>query len=462
MRVKEIVKVTQGELIAGDRNKDIDLSKVSTDSRSINKGDLFIALSGPNFSGSDFAQDAFRKGAIGVLAERYERPEKSGKRIVIKVKDATKALQDIARAHRRAFDIPVIAVTGSNGKTTVKEMIASVLSARYNVLKNEGTKNNHIGVPQTLLRLTKAHEVCVLELGTNHKGEIAALSGIARPTGAVMTNIGPSHLEFLSDLDGVFEEKKDLLRSLDTKRAIAVLNGDDEYLSNIEDKGLTIIRYGLGEYNDVSAKVLSSEVGRMRFLFNGREEFELKALGVHNVYNALAAIAVGYAFGLGAKTIRKALAGYRPEAMRLDPLRVNGIDIINDAYNSNPLSMKTALDAIQSYPARARWVVAGDMLELGESAEHFHRAAGELIAESGIAGLVTFGALSKHMLSRAGERGMDRHNLWHCSSHDEIVDILKRVTRQGDLVLVKGSRGMKLEKVIEKFKGPGARGQGPG
>jgi UDP-N-acetylmuramyl pentapeptide synthase len=208
MKVKEIVSVTGGKLLSGSPETDIDLSKISTDSRTIKKGEFFLALSGPNFSGSDFVKDALKKDALGAIAENVSMSDAGGSKVLIKVKNGTKALQDIAACHREKFAIPVICVTGSNGKTTVKDMTAAILSTYYNVLKNEGTKNNHIGVPQTLLKLQPDHDMCVLELGTNHRGEIKALAAIARPTIVVLTNIGASHLEFLKDLKGVYEEKK--------------------------------------------------------------------------------------------------------------------------------------------------------------------------------------------------------------------------------------------------------------
>jgi UDP-N-acetylmuramoyl-tripeptide--D-alanyl-D-alanine ligase len=368
----------------------------------------------------------------------------------MQVKDSTKALQAIAASHRSNFKIPVICVTGSNGKTTVKDMIGSALSAKYNVLKNEGTKNNHIGVPQTLLKLKDDHDACVLELGTNHRGEIKALADIAKPDIAVITNVGPSHLEFLEDLEGVYEEKSQILGSLG-RRGFAVLNGDDEFLSRIE--GARIIKYGFKPQNDIRAEIRPLNGARIGFLVNGRDLFQLNLFGAHNVYNALAAIAVSLTLGVGNKAIGKALAAHRPASMRLDRLVINGVEIINDSYNSNPLSMKAALQAIRDYPARARWVVSGDMLELGADAARLHEMIGELVATCAVEGLLTFGELSKHTISGAMKCGMDKGSLWHCESHGEIAGILRKVVKEGDLVLVKGSRSMRMESVIEKFKG---------
>ena len=448
MKVSQILAVTAGRLIAGSPARDIDLARISTDTRTMKKGDLFLALSGPNFCGTDFAEEALRKGAIGAIVERRIRPRGPGK-VVIQVRDATAALQAIAAAHRSSFAIPVVCVTGSNGKTTVKDMIAAVLSVKYCVLSNEGTKNNHIGVPQTLLKLTARHEVCVLELGTNHRGEIRSLARLAKPDIAVITNIGPSHLEFLGDLEGVCREKRQLVSSLG-RQGVAVLNGDDPFLAKIKSR--TVVRYGFGKHNDIRGRILAADRRKIDLIVNGRDRFRLFLVGSHNAHNALAAMAVARLLDLDTSAIRRGLAGYRPTRMRLAPLTVKGVRILNDAYNSNPLSMATALEAIRQYPARERWVVSGDMLELGTEALRFHEMAGERAARSAIRGLLTFGDLSKYTLAGARKKGMDGRSLWHCSSHGEIAAILKKVVKEGDVVLVKGSRGMRMEKVIEEFK----------
>jgi UDP-N-acetylmuramoyl-tripeptide--D-alanyl-D-alanine ligase len=450
MKIKEILKVTRGKLVSGDPGTDIDLAKICTDSRAIGKGEFFLALKGPNFDGADFLEEVFKKGATGAIITKRPGQRPVFGKILIQVEDTTKALQHIARHHRMKFNIPVIGVTGSSGKTTVKEMIWTALSSKYNVLKNEGTKNNHIGVPQTLLKLNSCHDICVLELGTNHRGEIRLLSKIARPTAAVITVIGPSHLEFLNDLEGVFEAKKEILEHLADDGLLA-LNGDDEFLTRIKNARFNIKRFGLEPANDYRATRLAVKNGRIKFLVNGKDRFELKLLGSHNVYNALAAIAVASHFGVGYALLKKSLAAHKPSHLRLNLDRVNGIDVINDSYNSNPLSMKFALEALKIYPANAKWVVSGDMLELGKKSRHFHEALGSLIADCGAMGLLALGKYSKFTVSQAKKDGMESSRVWHCKDHDEIAGILRRVARKGDAILIKGSRGMKLEKVVEKL-----------
>lgn len=454
MKVKEIVKVTAGRLLSGDPGREIDLAKVSTDSRSVKKGEFFIALKGANFNGDSFTGEALCRGAIGaVTALRFTGRDLQLKgKVIIQVKDTTKALQDIASAHRKKFKIPVIAITGSNGKTTVKDMAAAVLSGRYNVLKTEGTKNNHIGLPQTLLKLNKTHGACVVELGTNHKGEIRQLCRIASPDIAVITNVGPSHLQFLQDLEGVYKAKIEILDSFKNKRGILVLNGDDKYLARIKEKNFRIVRFGFDGGDDYAAEILGTGKDKISFSVNSKEIFAINSLGIHNVYNALAAIAIARLMKVPYASIERSLAKFRPVGMRMASDNVRGIDIINDSYNSNPLSMSAALEVLETYPAFSRWVVFGDMLELGRESEYFHRMAGVLVAKSGADGLLTFGKDSKYALAEAGASGMHKDNLWHCRDHAQAARILKKIAAKGDVILVKGSRGMKMEKVIEELK----------
>jgi UDP-N-acetylmuramoyl-tripeptide--D-alanyl-D-alanine ligase len=467
VKISEILKVTKGRLLSGDPQGDIDPASISTDSRTICPGEFFLPLKGVNFNGEEYIESAFKKGAIGAFttqcavsrirprlwrdpAKHEARPAGRGtrrERVVIQVKNTTDALGEMARWNRLQFRVPVIGVTGSNGKTTTKDMIAKVLSSKFNVLKNEGTRNNRIGVGMTLLKLNSSHHVCVIEMGTNHRGEIRLLAGIAMPTIAVITNIGPSHLKFLKDLKGVFNAKREIFEVL-KKNSLVLLNGDDEYLSTVKGKRLKIMRFGFNENNDFRASGFSSGVNGIRFILNGRSRFELNLLGAHNIYNALGAIAAAYNFDISYPCTKKALLEYSPPHMRLNVKRVGGVTVINDAYNSNPLSMKSALEALKDFPGRSRWIVSADMLELGEREKEFHGLVGETIAKSGFDGLITFGDLSMHTSSRALECGMGRDRVWHCSSRGEAADILNRYAKKGDCILVKGSRSMKMEEVV--------------
>lgn len=449
--LNEIAKIVDGTIHGKVGNFKIDPARISTDTRVLKRGDLFLALSGPNYDGNNFVNDAFRKGALGAIASRDVHVP-SGK-FVIQVKDTVAALQKIAAYHRSHFRIPVIAVTGSNGKTTVKDMIWTVLSSKYNVMRSEGTKNNHIGVPQAILKLNDRHDVCVLELGTNHKGEIRALGMIACPTIVVVTNIGQSHLESLGSLEGVFAEKREIFETFDKRVCgTAFLNGDDSFLGCVKGRSFKVVKFGMGENNDLRAAITANGCSSIDFSVNGRDHYSVKLLGRHNIYNAIAAIAVGRELGINAASIKRSLSGFKPVGMRLNLKSVNGFHIINDTYNSNPLSMEKALEVIKSFPAISRWVVSGDMLELGSVAAKSHKAVGDMVAASEVKGLLTIGELSRHTFDRARKRGINKEMSWHCSTHDEIVAILRMVIGKGDVVLIKGSRGMQMERIAEKLE----------
>jgi UDP-N-acetylmuramoyl-tripeptide--D-alanyl-D-alanine ligase len=465
MKVREIVGAAGGKLVSGAQDLDVAPSRFSTDSRTIKKGDLFVAIEGPNFDGNDFLDDAFRKGAIGAIVSRsardaFRRDKRPGRekrpdherRVIIRVKDTTRAYGAIAHYHRMQFRIPLIAVTGSNGKTTTKDMIWHILSGRYNVLKNEGTRNNHIGLPQTLLALKEATDIAVVELGMNHMGELAYLGTIAEPSIAVLTNIGPSHLEHLGSLGNVFKAKTELLRSLPAG-AVAVLNGDDELLSRYRTTRLKAVTFGFGRNHDFRASHVKLVGRRWAFLVNGRHPFELNMLGRHNIYNALAAIAVSAHFVRDFSYMRERLLTFKADEMRLRIKRLSGVEFMNDAYNSNPLSMKCALSALLDYGTKGRrFVVSGDMLELGRAAKEYHARTGELIAKSKVDFLFTVGRLSQQTARAALRAGMKEENVKRCMTHEDAALLLKRMARPRDVVLVKGSRAMQMEKVIERFE----------
>lgn len=436
--------------MCGDANLEITPDRISTDTRTISRGDLFVALSGHNFDGNAFVVSALEKGALGAIVSRAPSRASCRGKLLIKVKDTTKAYQELASRHRKAFALPVVAVTGSNGKTTVKDMAWTVLSGKYNVLRSDGTKNNHIGVPQTLLGLTENHQACVIEIGTNHEGEIAALSRLAAPTIAVITNIGPSHLESFGDLEGVFRAKTEILASMG-KSGIVIINGDDEYLARIKPGPYRIFSYGFGGANDINAKLLRSAGGFVELTVEGKERYALNVLGRHNAYNALAAITVGRILGVGYKRIRQALSDYKPTERRMALKKINGVTVIDDSYNSNPLSMSTAIESIRRYPARERWVVTGDMMELGKMSKRFHEDVGDLIVKAGVNGLLTIGELSRSTYRKAVDAGMEKSRARHCSTHEEAAMYLKRFVRPGDLVLVKGSRAMRMEEVLKEL-----------
>ncbi len=349
------------------------------------------------------------------------------------------------------FNVPVIAVTGSTGKTTVKEIISHILSRKYNVLKNEGTKNNLIGLPLILLKLNKKHEVSVLEMGANHLKEIKRLSEIARPTIGVLTNIGPSHLAFFKNIHNVFKAKSELLNSL-TGNSIALLNKDDEFLARAETKCKKIY---FGIDNSCEFRATHIEKKHNRVIFKVKNfHFTIALLGRHSIYNALAGIAAGQIFGIKLNSISRALENFRiPFGDRL-ALSGNGyLSILNDTYNSNPLSFEAALESLMDLGSKRRKVIiSADMLELGKKSKYLHQSLGKHIAQSDVSILITLGPMSRYTSESALRHGMRSKDVMYFNNREDLNGSLKTILRRGDIVLVKGSRAMHMENVVEKIQ----------
>ena len=451
-KVFEIVEATGGKLIQGDlRSK---LKGISTDSRKINIQDAFLALRGNNFDGHDFILPALKSGAACVIAEKINGLIIPKGPALIQVKNTTLALGDIARFQRQKFNLPVIAVTGSNGKTTVKEMIAWILSGDARVLKNEGTKNNRIGLPQTLIRLKQSDDFAVVEIGTNHFGEVEVLAKIALANIGIITNIGQSHLEFLGDLKGVLKEKSALLDNL-AKPALAILNADDRLLKPIitrKFRQAQVFSYGIKEKSDFRASMIKLGSSGVKFKVNRKFDFALATPGDYNIYNALAAIAVSRIFGLDYRKIASRLADFKFPKGRLNLVEFRGVRFIDDTYNSNPLSLSCALKVLSAMKCKGRKIlVMGDMLELGSQKESLHRQiAGSITNTCDL--LVTAGSLAKFTAKAACAGGLKSRNIFCCASSSEARDLLFKKIIPGalDVVLVKGSRSMKMEEVFKE------------
>ncbi|MDD5665314.1 MAG: UDP-N-acetylmuramoyl-tripeptide--D-alanyl-D-alanine ligase [Candidatus Omnitrophica bacterium] len=443
-KIYELVKASQGKLISGDDQTVV--KGISIDSRKINKGEAFLAIRGDNFDGHDFIKTAIARGARCIISEKELRGIGAA---LIKVKDSTKALGAVARYNRKRYDIPVITVTGSNGKTTTKDMISQVLSKEFKVLSNEGTKNNHIGLALTLLKLDSSYDVAVLEIGTNHFGEVKYLSGIAAANIGVITNIGPSHLEHLKSLKGVFKEKRNLITGLKSP-AIAILNADDKFLKGeLLRKNSKVFSLGIGINNasDFRASLVSRASGKCRFTVNRRLEFALTVPGYYNIYNSLAAIAVGRIFGISYQKIASALSVFKLPSGRLNIIKKKGISFIDDTYNSNPLSLGQALDLLKEMrPKGRRIAVIGDMLELGKNSRIFHTESISQAAEF-CDNIITVGSLSSLGLK---DISLGREKIISCRNSSSARGILfkKIKVNSSDIVLVKGSRRMKMEEVF--------------
>jgi UDP-N-acetylmuramoyl-tripeptide--D-alanyl-D-alanine ligase len=444
--VDDILKGTQGRLSSGPGYGRI--RSVSSDSRTVKPQDAFIAIKGDRFDGHDFVSQAVKCGARLIITERDAAVKGSGVSVV-RVKDTLKALGDLAGYWRRKSGIPVIAVTGSNGKTTTKDMIAWVLGSRFKILKNPGTHNNHIGLPQTLLGLDKTYRLAVLEIGTNHFGEVGCLADICKPDMAVITNIGPSHLEFLKNLEGVYREKRTLLGKLSGPR-IAVLNADDNFLCRDLRAGAKKgFRLGIGieKRCDYMAGSIYSCTKGTQFTVNEKYKFTLNTPGSYNIYNALAAVAAGRIFGLGYKDISARLKTFAFPKSRLNLIKVRGITFIDDTYNSNPLSFSVALETLRKIDSGGRKIlVMGDMLELGAGSKEFHAQAVRAALEFCDC-LVTVGNLSRDACS--GFRGSKK--IFSCGDSAQARELLFRKIKfsDRDVVLIKGSRAMALEGVFK-------------
>jgi len=457
-KVNELLEATGGRFIAPVNA--VNIEGISIDSRTIKPQDAFIAIKGSNFDGHNFLAEAIRKGASCIIKEAAAKklPQKvkgkTGKIACIEVKDTVKALGDIARFQRKKFDIPVVAVTGSNGKTTVKEMLAHVLSKKFKVLKNEGTKNNQIGLPLTLINLNSSHDAAVLEVGTNHFGEVNYLTRICRPNIGIITNIGPSHLEYLRNLAGVFREKYKLIENLE-KPYVAVLNADDDLLRKkvSANAGKTIILgFGMKNHCDFFAAHIKNISRGLEFRIKQKYRFTLKTLGYYNISNALAAIVVARLFGIKYSDIAGKLATFDFPQGRLKFIKINNINFIDDTYNSNPLSLSHALNLLADFKTKGKKIfVMGDMLELGNYKERFHYQAGQEAAQCCDI-FITVGRLSRLAAEAAKDSSFDPKNILTCQTAGQARDILfKKVSlKKDDIVLVKGSRLMKMEEIFNK------------
>ncbi len=435
---------------------------VSTDSRHVSSGEIFFALRGEKFDGHAYVSEAIHKGAACVVVDRawYRKVYKGSARNIsqplVVVDDTLRALGDLAKVYRRKFGMPVIAVGGSNGKTTTKEMIARVLGRKYRVAKTEGNHNNHIGVPLTIFGFRDSHEAAVVEIGTNHFGEIERLCEILEPTGGLITNVGTEHLEFFGSVAGVAREEGKLFGFLARSGGTAYVNADDTRLTGLSKKSRKRFTFGFRSSSGrkVSGKLFGFDAkgcAVFEMKFDGRTELvHLSVPGMHNAMNALAAAAVGFGHGVSHPEIKRALESFRAYDKRMQVFRKGGVTILNDTYNSNPESVIAALAWMSTVRTTGRRIaVLGDMLELGESSVREHRRVGSEVARKGVDTLMTFGKMARQIAAAADGRAEAK-----TFSDKKILSktLLERLM-PGDVVLVKGSRGMKMEEVVDALLG---------
>lgn len=450
--LQEVEKATGGRLLYPVVDDSV-FSQVETDTRAITEGALFVALKGETFDGHDYVLQAKERGAAGaVVAEDRPEYKQEGFAVVI-VTDTRKAYQDLARFHRRRFSIPVIAVTGSVGKTSTRSMIAAVLSQKYRVLQTEKNFNNEIGLPKTLLQLTPEHEACVVEMGMRGLGQIAELAAIAEPDIGVVTNVGKSHIELLGSQDNIARAKSELVRAL-SEDGVAILNQDDSYVVAMADlcRG-KVVGYGIESNAAIRAsRVVCSEKG-LRFAcrcFDQVMDIHMPLIGSHNVYNALAAIAVGRVLGLTEHQLQKGLSEYRGMPMRQELIHLGEYTFINDAYNANPASMSEALKSLALLTKGRKIAVLGGMLELGDWTVREHEKIGAEAAELGLDALITMGSPASYIADAARKNGLGA--VYTAQDHAGAADCLRQIIQPGDTVLLKGSRGFAMEKILPYFE----------
>ena len=451
LTLRQLLEAVNGTLLGDFDDLDAQAVQVSTDSRNITPGCLFIPLEGERFDGHSFINSALEAGAAGCLTARERESYLPGK-FYIKVRSTQRALWELARYYKKLFPIPFIAVTGSVGKTTTKDMTAAVLGARFRVHKTEGNFNNDIGVPLTLLRLEAQHEVCVVELGMDHAGEIDNLARLVEPDMALITNIGDAHIENLGSRENIFKAKCEIFPHL-KRDGLAVLNGDDPLLASLEGTlAQRTVFVGEGEGLDYTARDLSSDGAGHLFcrVKTPRSQFEanIPALGSHMIYPTLMAAAAAEALGMAPDEIVRGIGAFLPTKMRMNIVRCKGdIVILNDAYNANPQSMRAAAAVLGDAQGRRKVAVVGDMKELGPGSEQFHRAVGGYFAQSGADRLIAIGELARFMAEGAQEAGLAQADYF--PTLDAARNALSREVRAGVTILVKASRSMAFEKIVD-------------
>ena len=457
LTIEEVLRATGGKLLQGKENAFF--QGISTDSRTIIEGELFIALKGPRFDGHHYALEALKKKAGGVLIGQDQvgdiRWNGYRSRAVIAVKDTLTALGDIARDWRRKYGPPLVALTGSNGKTTTKEMIAACLETTFPILKTKGNLNNLIGVPLTLLTLTEKERVVVLEMGMNEPGEIRRLTEIAEPDVGLITNIQKVHLEGMGSLERLKEEKGELFRKMRRDGTILVNQDDPRVVDLARDYPGQKITFGIETPAEVMAKEiqLRGTEGTSFTLILEEEAMEvhLQLLGRHFVPNALSAIAVGCLFGVELKQAKEAIEHFQSFPMRMEVVPFKGgKTLINDAYNANPYSMELALETLVEVKGKGRAIaVLGDMLELGNFEKEAHEQLGERVSELSIDFLLALGEDAPLVVESAIRHGFPIERTRIVESHSEAISLLRQMLENGDWILVKGSRRMAMEKIVE-------------
>ena len=462
LNVEEILSCTNGNLIFGDLKKEC--KNFSRDTRTLSQGDTYICIKGENFDGNNFWEEAFKNGADVVIANKLDINEETKEKYIkqrktlIEVEDTVKALGEMATLKRNKYgnNLKVIAVTGSVGKTSTKDIIYSVLSQKYNTLKTQGNKNNNIGLPLTILSL-QDEEVCVIEMGMNHFGEITYLSKIAKPDIAVITNIGTSHIGNLGSRENILKAKLEILDGM--KRPNLVINNDNDLLHkwNIENKeNIEIHTFGIKEKSEFKAENIILKENESEFTCIAEDKNELKISipvgGEHFVLNALSAITIGKLLNLTNEQIEKGIQSFKLTAKRMEIIKIkNNITLINDTYNASFESMKAGINSLMNMPGKRKIVVLGDMFELGEYSKELHKKVGDEIYKNQIDKTFLIGENVKYIEDELNLKGYNKENILYFGKHEDLIESLKNNLKEEDTVLFKASNGMKLFDVVEKL-----------
>lgn len=455
IRVKDIVEICNAKLICG--NQEVICESFSNDTRQIQQGDVYIGVKGENVDGNLFYETAFENGAKVCILDNLEITEriknKYNDKVILLVENTTQAIQKIATYKRSLYDIPVIAITGSSGKTSTKDIVASVVSQKYNTLKTQGNFNSQLGLPLTILRL-KEHNALVVEMGMNHLKEIETLTKIAKPTIAIITNVGTSHIGNLCSRENILKAKLEILEGL-SKDGTLIINNDNDLLHNwyIQNKDYKVKTFGIDNTSDWNAiNIQMNDQGSTFEAICKKDKFSVKVPvgGKHFIYNSLCAITVGELLGISKEEITQGIQHFELTKRRMD-VRKNSqnITIINDTYNANYDSVKAAIEYLAEIKANRKIAVLGDMLELGEFSKQLHEKVGEEIVKNKIDILVTVGKEAENIAKKAEELGLNKQNIYKLETTTKAVELLKKIFKPEDVVLVKASNGMKFDKIIE-------------
>ena len=452
MTVQELLEATGGRLLAGSPEQTF--TAVETDSRAIHAGALFVALRGEKTDGHKYVAGALAAGAEGCLVVDPVNTVAEGK-FCVQVPDTLLAIGEVARAYKAKFDIPVVGITGSVGKTTTKDMVAAVLGKKYKVLKTEGNFNNELGLPLTLFRLTREHQICVLEMGMNHFGEIDYLTKIVRPDVAVITNIGDAHIENLGSRANILKAKSEIFNYMESG-SLAVLNGDDPLLRGLEGQiAPDIVFCGEDHQPPYEAKIIKQlgSKGMSCTVKTPAAEFTVTvpALGNHMIYPVLMACAIGEKFGMTGEEMKAGVEAFVPTKMRMNVIRQGDVTILDDAYNANPQSMRAALEVLSQTDGTYRAAVLGDMFELGVLGTDLHRCVGEFAGAVGnIDALLAVGDLAWNLYDGANQS--DLPNVFYAKDKASAMAMLPELVRPGAVILVKASRGMHFEEIVRELQ----------